>query len=174
MYLAYARKAMLALVFGALLAGCVTLVANYDPVFDQSLNRLSEDTAKFLASASAGGAERQIQSRETTTYYASTYNVLERLAQRARATRGPVPCPTNATLKTFAASATSATTLPDDYERFDCREFQLYAVRLNVDQLNFAHKSGGTLNASEVRALGGILQTSIMGAIQTFTVNRPG
>src|SRR5688572_19241092 len=74
------------------LSGCVSLVAPYDPTFDQSLNKLSEDTAKFLAAAGAGGPERRQASAEAVAYYASTYNVLERLIQRARIARGSVPC----------------------------------------------------------------------------------
>lgn len=163
----------LAALVALLLVGCGTLIAPYDATFDQSLNKLSEDTAKFLATAAAGGSERLAQSKETVGYYAATYNVLDRLSQRARLTRGLVPCPTNATLKTFAAVPTSTTTLPDDYDKFDCREFQLYSIRLYVDQLNYGHKNDGVLNPSEVRALGGILQGSIMGAIETFVVNRP-
>jgi hypothetical protein len=158
---------------GVALSACGTLIAPYDATFDQSLNKLSEGTAIFLAGAASGGPEQQEQSRETTAYYAATYNLLERLSQRAKLSRGLVPCPTNASLKTFTAARTSRTTLPDDYEKLDCREFQLYAVRLNVDQLYYAHRNDGVLNRFEVRALGGVLQTSILGAIQTFVVNQP-
>ena len=45
-----------ALVVAFFAAACTTLVAPYDATFDTSLNKLSEDTAKFLSAASAGGA----------------------------------------------------------------------------------------------------------------------
>jgi hypothetical protein len=149
------------------------LIAPYDETFDQSLNKFSNDTATFLAAASAGGPERSVTSKEAVAYYASAYNLLDRLSQRARLSRALVPCPTDQSLKAFSASPTSKTKLPDDYEKFDCREFQLYAVRLYVDQLNFAHHTGGVLTPYEARAAGGILQTGTMGAIQTFLVNKP-
>lgn len=155
-----------------LLSGCLNLVAPYDATFDQSLNELSEETAKFLAAAETGGPERSYSSQETVAYYATTNNVLERLIQRAKLTRASVPCPTNASLESFTAMPTSRTALPEDYRKFDCREFQLYSVRLYSNQLEYAHESGGTLNVSEAKALGGILQVAIMGAIQTFVVNK--
>lgn len=161
------------LCFLLLLSGCISLVAPYDATFDESLNKLSEGTATFLAAASNGGSERSYSSKEAVEYYAATYNVLERLSQRASLSRGSIPCPTNSNLETFAAAGTSTTSLPDDYLRFDCREFQLYAVRLYADQLNYAHRKDGSLNKSEAKALGGTLQTSILGAIQTFVVNKP-
>jgi hypothetical protein len=164
---------VLCLVIWAALSGCVSLVAPYDPTFDQSLNKLSEDTAKFLAAAGAGGAERSYHSKEAVAYYASTGNVLERLTERAKLTRGHVPCPTNASLESFAAMPTSKTMLPEDYRKLDCREFQLYSVRLYSNQLEYAHQNDGVLNKSEATALGGALQTSILGAIQTFVVNKP-
>ena len=46
------------LVVAFFVSACTTLVAPYDATFDTSLNKLSEDTAKFLAAASAGGAAR--------------------------------------------------------------------------------------------------------------------
>lgn len=162
----------LVLACGLFVGACASLVASYDATFDQSLNKLSEDTAKFLASASAGGPEASFGSKETTTYYAATYNLLDRLSDRARLSRGVVPCPTDATLKIYASKRTSRSALPDDYQSFDCREFQLYAVRFFVDQLYYVH-SGGTLNRSQIRLMGRELQTSIMGAIQTFVVNKP-
>jgi hypothetical protein len=174
MYFKFAVRCCVVVAVGTQLPACGTLIAPYDSTFDQSLNKLSEDTAKFLAAAQAGGPERSATSKETTTYYAATYNVLDRLLQRARLTRGLVPCPTDASLKTFARVPTSTTVLPDDYEKLDCREFQLYAVRLYVDQLHYGQTKHGVLTPSEARALGGILQTSIMGAIQTFVVNRAG
>jgi hypothetical protein len=154
-------------------AGCGTLVAPYDTTFDQTLNKLSEDTAKFVAAAAAGGNERRFSSKEAVSYYAATYNVLDRLIERARLTRGFVPCPTDESLKAFVKVPTSNTALPDDYQKLDCREFQLYVVRLYVDQLSYAHKTDGVLNKSEAKATGGILQASILGAIQTFVVNKP-
>jgi hypothetical protein len=156
-----------------LLSGCVSLVAPYDPTFDTSLNKLSEDTAKFIAAASAGGLERSYRSQETVAYYASTNNVLDRLIARAKLTRGRIACPTNASLESFAAMPTSKTALPEDYRQLDCREFQLYAVRLYSNQLEYAHEQDGVLNGSEATALGGALQVSILGAIQTFVANKP-
>ncbi len=163
------------LCLGVLLAlsGCVSLVAPYDPTFDQSLNKLSEDTAKFVAAASAGGAERSYRSKEAVAYYASTGNVLDRLTERAKLTRGRIPCPTNASLESFAAEPTSKTVLPEDYRKLDCREFQLYGVRFYSNQLEYAHGNDGILNKSEATALGGALQVAILGAIQTFVVNKP-
>jgi len=155
------------------LAACTTLVAPYDATFDQTLNELSEDTAIFLAAASAGGAERSFASNETVAYYASTYNVMDRLVARARLTRATVPCSTDSSLPSFAQSPTSKTVLPDDYLKLDCREFQLYAVGLYVDQLHYAHEKDGSLNRFEATALGGTLQASILGAIQTFLANKP-
>lgn len=163
------------LCLGVLLAlsGCVSLVAPYDPTFDQSLNKLSEETAKFLAAASAGGVERSYNSKEAVAYYASTGNVLDRLTERAKLTRGRIPCPTNASLESFAAEPTSKTVLPEDYRKLDCREFQLYGVRFYSNQLEYAHGNDGILNKSEATALGGALQVAILGAIQTFVVNKP-
>jgi hypothetical protein len=155
------------------LGACASLIAPYDDTFDQSLNRLSENTARLLAAAKNGGPESQDNSKETTDYYATSYNTIDRLIQRAQLTRGTVPCPTNATLVEFFKQPTSTTKLPDDHEKLDCREVQLYSVRLFLDQLRYGHKTGGTLNPSEVQALGGALQVSIMGAIQTFIVNKP-
>lgn len=166
-------KAPAYLLLAVFLSGCVTLVAPYDATFDQSLNKLSEDTAKFLAAAKAGGSERSYSSKETVEYYAATYNVLDRLTERAKLSRGSIPCPTDKELKSFAAAATSKTSLPDDYLKLDCREFQLYAVRLYTNQLEYGHESAGVLNKPEATALGGVLQASIMGAIQTFVVNKP-
>jgi hypothetical protein len=154
------------------LSACGSLVAPYDVTFDQGLNKLSEDTAKFLAAASSGGPESQFQSKEATAYYAATYNLLDRLAQRARLTRAIVPCPTRDILAPFVNQPTSTTNLPEDYQNFDCREVQLLAVRLYVDQLRFAHKNPGGLNPSRARAAGGMLQNSIMVAIQTFVINK--
>ena len=162
------------LVAAVLSSACTTLVTPYDATFDTSLNKLSEDTAKFVAAASAGGVERSFGSKETVAYYASTNNVLDRLTERARLTRGRIPCPTDESLAVFAAAPTSRTVLPDDYRKLDCREFQLYAVRLFANQLEYAHRNDGVLNKSEATALGGSLQSSILGAIQTFVVNKPG
>ncbi|MER8652905.1 MULTISPECIES: hypothetical protein [unclassified Mesorhizobium] len=166
-------QAFSCLTFSFFVTACVAIVSPYDITFDQTLNKLSQDTSTFLAAASAGGSERGYSSKETVAYYASTYNVLDRLEQRARLTRAMVACPTDATLRDFAAVATSRTQLPPDYLSFDCREFQLYAVQFYVDQLHYAHENDGVLNKSEVNALGGTLQASIMGAIQTFLVNKP-
>lgn len=165
-----ASAALLAVIF---VSACTTLVAAYDPTFDTTLNKLSEDTAKFLAAASAGGAERFYTSKEAVAYYASTGNVLDRLTERAKLTRGRIPCPTNEFLKSFAAEPSSKTGLPEDYLKLDCREFQLYGVRFYANQLEYAHESDGTLNRSEATALGGTLQVAVLGAIQTFVANKP-
>jgi len=154
------------------LAGCARLVAPYDSYFDQSLNKLSEDTAKVLAAAVANGPERQATSKQAVAYYATTYNLLDRLSERARLTRASVPCSTNSALKPFSEQPSSNSPLPADYENFDCREFQLYSVRYFVDQLHFAHSKSGGLNPGRVRADGGALQTAILGAIQTFLVTK--
>lgn len=157
----------LALAVLLLLSGCVSLVAPYDPTFDTSLNKLSEDTAKFLAAASAGGPERRQASPEAVAYYAGTYNVLDRLIQRARITRGSVPCASSPLLQEFAGLSYVTTVLPDDYGRFDCRESQLYSIRIYVDALHYAQTNDGTLNRSEIKLRGDILQTAIMSGIQT-------
>jgi hypothetical protein len=170
---------LVALNFACLLAiafmtACTTLVAAYDPVFDQSLNKMSEDTAKFLAAAGAGSQQRRFSSTESTEFYAVSYNVLDRLIERARHTRGPIACPVSEALTQPAAAASSETILPQDYTRFDCREFQLYSIRLSLDQLRYFHRKDGTLNVSEVDSVGLALQKSIIGSIKTFTVNKPG
>ena len=161
------------LVLAFFVSACTTLVAPYDATFDTSLNKLSEDTAKFLAAASAGGAERSYRSKEAVAYYASTGNVLDRLTDRAKLTRGRIPCPTNELLESFATEPTSKTVLPEDYRNLDCREFQLYGVRFYSNQLEYAHENDGILNRSEATALGGALKASILGAIQTFVANKP-
>lgn len=156
----------------SLLFSACTLVSPYDATFDQELNKLSEDTAKFIAAAEAGGNERLATSKEAVSYYAVTYNILDRLSQRASATRASVPCPANPLLQTFSEEASSRSPLPDDYSKFDCREVDLYAVRLHVDQLKYAQEKDGTLNKGEVKLLGGELQRSILGAIHTFMINK--
>lgn len=156
-----------------LLSGCVSLVAPYDPTFDQSLNKLSEDTAKFLAAASAGGPERRHGSQETVAYYAATYNVLDRLIERARLTRSRFACPANPILKDLADSTQNATALPADYEALDCHEMNLFAVRFNVDLLQRFHGAGAELTVDEAEVAGLNLQKSIMGAIIAFQVEKP-
>lgn len=155
------------------LSGCVSLVAPYDPTFDQSLNKLSEDTAKFVAAAGARGPERSYHSKEAVAYYASTGNVLDRLTERAKLTRGLVPCPANEFLKSFTTEASSKTVLPEDYQKLDCREVQLYGVRLHANQLEYAHGNDGILNRSEATTFGGALEVAILGTIQTFVANKP-
>ncbi|MBL8583652.1 MAG: hypothetical protein JNL61_15700 [Rhizobiaceae bacterium] len=157
----------------ALFSACASLVAPYDATFDQSLNKLSEETARFLAAAESGGSERSFASEETVAYYATTYNVLDRLIERARLTRGSVPCATDRELAAFAGQPTSRTSLPEDYLKLDCREFQLYGVRLYANQLEYAHQTGGVLNRPEAKAQGGTLQAAIMAAILTFVANKP-
>lgn len=147
-------------------------MAPYNAYFDQSLNKLSEDTAKFLAAAAVNGPERQATSKEAVAYYAATYNLLDRLSQRAKLSRASVACTTNPVLKVYWAQPSSSQ-LPDDYETFDCREFQLYSVRHFVDQLHFVHGQSGGLNPGRLRVDGGALQTAILGAIQTFITTKP-
>jgi hypothetical protein len=161
------------LAFGVMMAGCTSLVGPYDATFDQSLNKLSEDTAKFIAAAEAGGLARESKASETVAYYAATYNVLDRLAERARLQRRSLPCPSNAAIVSAAAEPTSATTLPPDFASADCRENILYSVRLNVDQLHYFHSSGGALSGPEARTAGLSLQKSIMGAIMSFQIDKP-
>jgi hypothetical protein len=173
MYSGLLRAAFLFVFFALGGAGCASLVAPYDDTFDKGLNQYSDDTAKFLAAVTANGPERNFASKEAATYYASAYNLLDRFQQRASVTRGSIPCPTDESLKTFTALPTSNSPLPADYDKFDCREFQLFAVRLYLDQMSYAHKSGGTLNNSEAKITGDQLQRSIQGAIQTFVVNKP-
>jgi len=156
-----------------LLSGCISLVAPYDATFDQSLNKLSEDTAKFMAAASAGGPERRNGSQETVAYYAATYIVLDRLIERAKLTRTRFACPSNPILKDLAESTESATTLPADYEALDCHEMNLYAVRFNVDLLQHFQRTGAVLTADEAEVAGLNLQKSIMGAIIAFQVEKP-
>jgi hypothetical protein len=163
-----------AFLWALLLSACVSLVSPYDPVFDQSLNKLSDDTAVFLAGVTSGGPERSFSSRETIAYYATTYNVLDRLSERARATRGVAPCPTNAQLAAFAQSESSRSALPDDYQSFDCREYQLYSIRFYVDQLYTLHESDGQFKKLKAVAAGRNLQASIISAIDTFMTNKAG
>jgi hypothetical protein len=165
------RSVLLALL-ATVLTGCITLVSAYDPFFDQSLNKLSEDTAKFLAAAQHGGQERLAGSKEAVAYYAATYDLLDRLSARAAATRGSIRCPTNASLQEFYEQRSAVSKLPEDYLKFDCREFQLYAVRHFVEQLDYAERSGGVLTPFEASANGVPLQTAIKGAIQTFNVTK--
>jgi hypothetical protein len=146
-------------------AGCARIVAKYDPFYDQTLNKFSEDTAKFLAAAQAKKAERQSSSKEAVTFYAAGYNTLDRLSQRAALDRGLIPCSTNAQLKILREGIPNASRLPDDYMSFDCLEFQLFATRLLFDDLKSAHDSGGVLTAGEAKAYGVPLQVAILGAM---------
>ena len=154
------------------ISGCISLVAPYDATFDQSLNKFSEDTAKFAASAKVGGAERFYESKETTAYYAVSYNVLDRLSQRAARTRASVPCPDSQGLLAFSQLQSSTSPLPEDYTQFDCRESQLYSVRYYLDQLNYGHKTDGVLKPGEAQTYGGQLQNAILGAISTFSLTK--
>lgn len=164
---------ILCLVALLLVSGCVSLVAPYDPTFDQSLNKLSEETAKFLAAAEAGGAERRASSKETVTFYAASYNVVDRLIERAKLTRTRFPCSTNPILRDLADSTQDGTTLPTDYQAFDCHEMVLWAVRLNIDLLRTFQGTGEELTADEAEVVGLNLQKSIMGAIIAFQVEKP-
>ena len=154
------------------IAACASLVAPYDPVFDQALNKFSEDTATFTAAAIAGGPQRLSSSKEAVEYYAAAYNVLDRLSQRAQLTRASVPCPTNVSLEAFSKLPTSTSALPDDFKKFDCQEFQLYAVRYYLDQLNYGHRNDDILKPGEARSYGGQLQVATLGAIQTFAITK--
>jgi hypothetical protein len=161
-----------AFLWALLLSACVSLVSPYDPVFDQSLNKLSDDTAVFLAGVTSDGPERSFSSRESIAYYATTYNVLDRLSERARATRAAVPCPTNDQLAAFAQAESSRSALPDDYRSFDCREYQLQSVRFYVDQLYTLHESDGQFKKLKAVAAGRNLQAAIISAIETFMTTK--
>jgi hypothetical protein len=163
---------VVAFVVALAVAGCA-LVAPYDATFDQSLNQLSSDTAKFVAAAAAGGPERSVTSQAAVAYYAATYDLLDRLSARARLGRAGLACPANAGLKVFWQQPGSSSPLPADFESFDCREHQLYAVRHFVDQLKYAHALPGGLNRGRAKVDGGALQTAILGTIQTFIVTKP-
>jgi len=154
------------------MSACVSLVAPYDATFDQSLNKYSEDTAKFIAAAKAGGPERAYNSKETIEYYAASYNLLDRLSQRAEKTRASVPCPGSKGLLAFSQLPSSISPLPDDYQSFDCREYQLYGVRYYLDQLNYGHRNDGVLKPGEAQNYGGQLQNAILGAISTFVLTK--
>jgi hypothetical protein len=154
-------------------AGCARIVAKYDSFYSLTLNRFSEDTAKFLAAAEAEKQERQYTSKETVTFYAAGYNTFDRLSQRATLDRGMIRCSTNPQLKVLADNITNASRLPDDYLSFDCLEFQLFATRLLMDDLKSAHESGGVLTRGEARAYGVPLQVAILGTIRTFELTRP-
>lgn len=153
------------------LTACVTLVAPYDATFDQSLNKLSEDTAKFTAAVKAGGPERRFDSKEAVAYYAGAYNVLDRLIQRASIKRGKA-CVSNAAVQAIADSPTTRTELPDDFLQADCVEVELYSVRLHLDQMNYAHETGGVLTREEAIATNTALELTILNAIRTFLENK--
>src|SRR5262249_22957070 len=126
-----------ALLLTLFIAGCGTLIAPYDETYDLALNKFSEDTAKFLAAASAGGPDRSYVSKETNAYYAGAYNLLDRLSARARLSRASVACPgANQALTVVVARAD----LPVEYDKFDCREVQLFALRTYVKQMEHAHQ----------------------------------
>lgn len=154
-----------------LLMGCVTIVAPYDPAYDQGLGKLSESTARFLANAEAGFAEKTYASREATEYYAVSFNFLALMLQRARATRALVPCPTNPMLGELAAEPTIADTLPEDAARFDCREAALYLVRLRLLDLQNRQKARGTLTEGVILVTRVGLQNTI--AIDVLMLNKP-
>ena len=153
-------------------ASACALVAPYDPIFDESLNGFSNETAVFTASAAAGGPQASAASQEAVAYYASATNLLDRLSTRAQLSRATVPCPTNAQLPLLAELPTIQIQLPDDYMRYDCREFQLASVRLYLVQLQNGHRSDGVLKPGEARAYGGQLQIAITGAINTFALTK--
>jgi hypothetical protein len=153
-------------------ASACALVAPYDPIFDESLNGFSSETAVFTASAAAGGPQASAVSQEAVAYYASASNLLDRLSARAQLSRATVPCPTNAGLPLLAELPTIQNPLPDDYMSYDCREFQLASVRLYLVQLQNGHRSDGVLKPGEARAYGGQLQIAITGAINTFALTK--
>jgi hypothetical protein len=126
-----------------------------------------------VAAAAAGGPERSVTSQAAVAYYAATYDLLDRLSARARLGRAGLACPANAGLKVFWQQPGSSSPLPADFESFDCREHQLYAVRHFVDQLKYAHALPGGLNRGRAKVDGGALQTAILGTIQTFIVTKP-
>ncbi|TBF24884.1 MULTISPECIES: hypothetical protein [Rhizobium] len=160
------------MIFILAMSGCMSIVAPYDSTFDQYLNKFSEDTAKFTAAAKTGGPERIYKSRETVEYYAASYNVLDRLSQRAAKTRAPAPCPGSKGLLAFSQFPSSVSPLPQDYQSFDCREYQLYGVRYYLDQLNYGHRNDGILKPGEAQNYGGQLQNAILGAISTFALTK--
>jgi hypothetical protein len=155
------------------LSGCISLVAPYDATFDQSLNKLSEDTATFLAAASAGGSERNYSSKESVAYYAATYDVLGRLIARAEPIRGSIPCKSAAGLEAVLVSPVSKTELPENYREFDCLEVQLYSLRFLVDRLQFSHASNGILTQGEATEAAHALQSGFIGTIAEFLKTKP-
>lgn len=157
--------------FAIVLTACGTLVAPYDDTYDQSLNKFSEDTAKFVAAASAGGNEKSYSSKEATAFYASAYDLLDRLDARARLTRASIPCP--GAIQALRVVIKDASTLPAEYEKFDCREVELYIVRVYVTKLEADHKTNNLLTKTEATISGGLLRQGIILAIQTFLVNKP-
>lgn len=156
------------------LQGCVTLVAPYDPAVDQALTKLSENSAKFLANASAGGSEKTFSSKAATEYYAVSFNAIDLLARRAQASRGAVPCgPLVDKLEEESRQPLTVIELPDDYRKFDCNEVQLYFVRMRLTQLQNDHREDGVLGRSEIKHDGAALQTSIGFALDTLVLNKP-
>lgn len=156
-----------------LLAGCVSIVGDYDAAFDTGLNQLSSDTAKLLAAARAGGPERRYASKEATAYYAASANLLDRLLQRAGLSRGRVSCTGGKALELLPPSRTGKVSRPEDYKSFDCREEALYEVRLGLDALEYDHQTDGVLTRGEASTAGGQLQTELMGAIMIMLENKP-
>jgi hypothetical protein len=167
------RRGLWGLAFAGvlLLAGCVSLLGRYDPEFERSLADLSDDTARFLAEASAGKPARLASSSEAIAYYAGSYNLLDRLAQRGALERGAVPCGEGEELKALAERPPQMTAVPADVDRLDCRETQVYLVRFALDQLHQAQASGGSLNPSEAAAFGRLLQAQIFVAIEVAREN---
>ena len=168
------RRVLLAIASAALLAlaGCVSIVGVYDPFFDQTLNQLSSDSAKFLAVAADKGPGSRADSKEAKEYYAATENVLDRLDQRADAKKGSVACAGNATLKNLHDQTENATDLPDGYLGFDCRQAILYVVRLALEQLKNAEAKRGVLTNADNDFYGQQLEAHIATAIRVVLENK--
>ena len=169
------RRGLLAFLFLGLLplAGCISLIGGYDPAADQILNQMSEETAKFLASAEAGKPARLATSNEAVTYYAGAYDTIDRLIVRAESRQGAVPCAANASLPELLAQPGSQTQLPENYRRFDCRETQLYVLRFTLDQMKTAQDEDGVLSVADVDIYGSQLRAEIQGAITIADTSKP-
>ena len=151
------RRGLLAFLFPVLLllTGCISLIGGYDPTADQILNQMSDETAKFLASAAAGKPARIATSNEAITYYAGSYDAVDRLILRAEARQGAVPCAGNAQ----ASGVPCPTWLPDllcptTTEKFDCRQMQLYVLRFTLDQMKSAQDEDGILSVADIDIYG--------------------
>jgi len=169
------RRGLLAFLLPVVLslAGCISLVGGYDPTADQILNQMSDETARFLASAAAGKQARVASSNEAITYYAGSYDAVDRLILRAEARQGSVPCAGSAKLPEYLAQPGSATALPDNYRKFDCRQLQLYVLRFTLDQMRSAQEEDGILSVADIDIYGSQVRAEIQGAIVIADASRP-